>query len=79
VAVRFGTGWSRAEFAIALVLALVVPLCLRLGHGFSIRVFLPLLEIPYVASAARAIFTLQRFEEMVPMTPKAARALLANT
>jgi 1,4-dihydroxy-2-naphthoate octaprenyltransferase len=54
-----------------------VPLWLYLGHGFSAWVLLPLLTIPYAASTARAIFILKRFEELVPMTPKAARLLLA--
>jgi 1,4-dihydroxy-2-naphthoate polyprenyltransferase len=77
VAVRFGTEWSRAEFVLLLVLAYVVPLWLYLTHVFSAWVLLPLLTIPYAASSARAIFILERFEDLVPMTPKGARLLLA--
>lgn len=76
VAVRFGIEWSRREFAALLVFAFLAPLWFWLGLGFSARVLLPLVSLPLAVALARAIFTLDRFSDLVPMTPKAARLLL---
>jgi 1,4-dihydroxy-2-naphthoate octaprenyltransferase len=77
VAVRFGIGWSRAEFVALLALSYAAPLWFWLGLGFSAWTLLPLLTLPYALTTARAILTLDRFDDLVPMTPKAGRLLLA--
>ncbi len=77
VAVRFGPAWSRAEFVALLALAYIAPLAFWLGMGFGARVLLPLLTLPYAVSTVRAVLTLDRIGDLVPMTPKAARLLLA--
>jgi 1,4-dihydroxy-2-naphthoate polyprenyltransferase len=76
VAVRFGKQWSRAEFLALLGLAYLAPLWFWLGLGFSAWVLLPWLTAPYALATARAVMTLERFEELVPITPKAGRLLL---
>ena len=76
VAVRFGPQWSRAEFVGLLLLAYLSPLELWLGFGFSAWALLPLLTLPYALSTVRGVLTLNRFQDLVPMTPKAARLLL---
>ncbi len=76
VAVRFGPQWSRAEFVGLLLLSYLFPLGLWLGFGFSAWVLLPLLTLPYALSTIRGVLTLDRFQDLVPMTPKAARLLL---
>ena len=76
VAVRFGPEWSRAEFVALLALSYLAPLVFWLGMDFGAWVLLPLLTLPYAVSTVRAVLTLDRFEDLVPMTPKAARLLL---
>ncbi len=53
------------------------PLAFWLGMGFGASVLLPLLTLPYALSAVRGVLTRDRFDDLVPMTPKAARLLLA--
>ncbi len=77
VAVRFGPAWSRAEFVALLALSYAAPFAFWLGMGFGAWVLLPLLTLPYAVSTVHAVLTLDRFEDLVPMTPKAARLLLA--
>lgn len=77
VAVRFGEQWSRAEFLALLMVSYVAPLWFWLGLGFSAWILLPWLTAPYALSTARAVLTLHRYEDLVPMTPKAGRLLLA--
>jgi 1,4-dihydroxy-2-naphthoate octaprenyltransferase len=77
VAVRFGKEWSRAEFLALLALSYLAPLWFWLGLGFSAWILLPWLSFPHAAAAARAVLTLDRFEDLVPVTPKAGRLLLA--
>lgn len=76
VAVRAGTAWSRAEFVALLVLAYLAPFWFWLGSGYGAAILLPLLTAPYALSTVRGVLTLERFEDLVPMTPKAARLLL---
>jgi 1,4-dihydroxy-2-naphthoate octaprenyltransferase len=77
VAVRFGTRWSRTEFAVLLVFAYLAPLALWLGLGFGAWVLLPWLTVPFAISTARDVFTRERYHELLPTTPKAGRLLLA--
>jgi len=74
--VRFGLAWSRAEFVALLALSYLAPLVFWLGMDFGAWVLLPLLTLPYAVSTVRAVLTLDRFEDLVPMTPRAARLLL---
>ena len=76
LAVRKGMHWSRAEFVTLLALSYLAPLWFWLGLGFGAWVLLPLLTIPYAVSTVRGVLTRDRFEDLVPMTPKAARLLL---
>jgi 1,4-dihydroxy-2-naphthoate octaprenyltransferase len=77
VAVRFGKEWSRAEFLALLLLSYLAPLWLWLGLGFSAWMLLPWLTLPYAFATARTVLTLDRFAELVPITPMAGRLLLA--
>ncbi|HSD40729.1 MAG TPA: 1,4-dihydroxy-2-naphthoate octaprenyltransferase [Burkholderiales bacterium] len=76
VAVRFGAQWSRAEFMALLAFACLAPLWLVAGLGYGAWLLLPLASLPYMASTARAVLTLDRFEALVPMTPQMARLLV---
>jgi len=77
VAVRFGKEWSRAEFGLLLALSYLAPFWFWLGFGFSAWILLPLATVPHAWTTARAMMTLDRFEDLVPVTPKAGRLLLA--
>ena len=77
VAVRFGKQWSRAEFLALLALAYLSPLGFRLGFGFSAWVLLPWLTAPLAFATAKAVLSLDRYEQLLPVTPKAGRLLLA--
>ena len=75
VAVRFGAQWSRAEFVGLLAIAYLAPLWL--WQEFGIGALLPLLTAPHALSTARNLFERNRYEDLVPMTPRAGRLLLA--
>ena len=77
VAVRFGKGWSRAEFMCLLAFAYLEPLWLWRGFGFSAWVLLPWLTLPFAALVAHAVWTRDRFQELVPMTPRMAMLTVA--
>ena len=77
VAVRFGKEWSRAEFSVLLALSYFAPVWFWQGFDFGAWILLPLLTVPYAWALARAVLTLDRFEDLVPMTPTAGRLLLA--
>ena len=77
VAVRFGPRWSRAEFLIFMVFAYLAPLWFWLGLGFGAWVLLPWLTVPLAAGTARAVLTLDGYEPLLPVTPRAGRLLLA--
>ena len=72
VAVRFGRHWSRAEFLCLLVFAYLMPFWLWRGFGFDAWVLLPLATIPIAYLVARAVWTRDKFAELVPMTPRMA-------
>jgi 1,4-dihydroxy-2-naphthoate octaprenyltransferase len=77
VAVRFGKEWSRAEFLALLALAYLAPLGLWIGLGFSAWILLPWVTAPFALATARAVLTLDRYEQLLPVTPMAGRLLLA--
>jgi 1,4-dihydroxy-2-naphthoate octaprenyltransferase len=77
LAVRFGARWSRAEFAVLLAAAYLAPLWFWLGLGLGAWVLLPWLTVPYALSTARDVFAFERYQDLVPVTPKAGRLLLA--
>lgn len=77
VAVRFGKKWSRAEFLALLAVSYAAPLWFWLGLGFGPWIVLPWISAPYAAATARRVLTLDRYEELVPVTPQAGRLLLA--
>jgi 1,4-dihydroxy-2-naphthoate octaprenyltransferase len=77
VAVRFGKEWSRAEFLALLLFAYIAPLWLWRGLSLGAWVLLPWLTLPQAAATARAVLTLDRYEDLLPVTPRAGRLLLA--
>jgi len=77
IAVRFGVRWSRAEFAALLAFAYLAPLWLWLGLDLGAWTLLPWLTAPFAWSTARDVFTRERYEDLLPTTPKAGRLLLA--
>jgi 1,4-dihydroxy-2-naphthoate octaprenyltransferase len=72
VAVRFGKIYSRCEFTALIAFAYLVPFWFWRGLGFSAWVLLPLLTLPLAVLIARAIWTKDRFTDLVPMTPRMA-------
>jgi 1,4-dihydroxy-2-naphthoate polyprenyltransferase len=76
-AVRFGVGWNRAEIGVLTALAYLAPFWFWLGRGFSPWVLLPLLTLPQATRVAWIVATRDRFEDLFPMTPKAAYLALA--
>jgi 1,4-dihydroxy-2-naphthoate octaprenyltransferase len=77
IAVRFGRRWSRAEFLCLLAFAYLAPFWLWLSLGFSAFVLLPLITLPLAALVAHAVRTRERFDELVPMTPRMAMLTVA--
>jgi 1,4-dihydroxy-2-naphthoate octaprenyltransferase len=77
LAVRFGAQYSRVEFAALLVLAYLSPFWLWSAFGFSAWVLLPLLSAPFAARLLGSVLTLDRHADLVPMTPRAGKLLLA--
>lgn len=77
LAVRAGVAWSRREFVALLALSYLTLFWFWLGLGFGAWILLPLLTLPYALSTLRGVLMLERFEDLVPMTPKAARLLMA--
>jgi len=77
VAVRFGIAWSRAEFVALLVFAYLAPFGFWWMLGFGAWVLLPLFTLPLAFKVARAVCTLQRYADLMPLTPQAGRLALA--
>lgn len=77
--IRFGVRGTRVEFAAFTSLAFLMPLWFWLGLGFSPWVLLTLLTLPEAVAVVRTIWTRDRFEDLFPMTPRAARLALAHS
>lgn len=75
-AVRFGIGWSRAEYLTLSLFAYLAPLWFWLGLGLRAAVLLPLLTLPLACIIGRSVCTLAEPKELRPMTPRASRLAL---
>jgi 1,4-dihydroxy-2-naphthoate octaprenyltransferase len=76
IAVRFGKAWSRAEFIALMCFSYLMPFWFWLGLGFDAWILLPLLSFPVALLLAGAVCTLDRFADLVPMTPRAAQLVV---
>jgi 1,4-dihydroxy-2-naphthoate polyprenyltransferase len=76
IAVRFGRTWSRAEFIALMCFSYLMPFWFWLGLGFDAWVLMPLISLPFAAHIVRAVCTLDRFADLVPMTPRAAQLVV---
>lgn len=77
VAVRFGKIYSRYEFVAFMVFAYLAPFWFWRGFGFSAWVLLPLATLPLAVMVARAVWTKDRYSELMPMTPRLAMLTVA--
>ena len=77
IAVRFGKFYSRCEFVSLLAFAYVSPFWFWRGLGFSVWVLLPLATLPLAIMIARAVWTRDRFVDLVPITPRLAMLTVA--
>jgi 1,4-dihydroxy-2-naphthoate octaprenyltransferase len=77
IAVRFGKNWSRTEFTTLLGVAYVMTFVCWRVLDLGVSVLLPLVTVPMAISINRKVFILDSFSDLVPMTPRAARLLLA--
>jgi 1,4-dihydroxy-2-naphthoate octaprenyltransferase len=77
LAVRFGYGVSRAEYAGMLALAYLVPIWLWTGWGFAPAVLLPLATLPYAASIARTVLTETSGAALNPALERTGKLLAA--
>lgn len=77
IAVRFGKGWSRAEFLCLLVFAYLTLFWLWRGLGFGALVLLPLITTPIAFLVTRVLWTRDRYDELMPMTPRMAMLTVA--
>jgi 1,4-dihydroxy-2-naphthoate octaprenyltransferase len=77
IAVRFGAPWSRRELTALLLVAYAALFWLAWGIGLGTPVLLPLATLPYAAWVARNVHKLDRYEDLIPVTPEAGRLLLA--
>ena len=76
VAVRWGIEASRAEFVALQAVAYLAPPALWFV-GYGAWVLLPLATLPYAIFTALDVLSLDRYEDLLPTTPKAGRVLLA--
>ncbi|MEZ5316368.1 MAG: 1,4-dihydroxy-2-naphthoate octaprenyltransferase [Vicinamibacterales bacterium] len=76
IAVRFGVRWSRIEFLASLAAAYLLPFWFWRGRGLGVAVLLPLATLPWAVAVLRHVWTHDRFADLVPMTPRAARLML---
>jgi 1,4-dihydroxy-2-naphthoate octaprenyltransferase len=78
-AVRHGVGWTRNEIALLVALAYVAPVAFWLALGFGAWVLLPLASLPSAARTVRAVRTVERREDQVPLTPRMARLAVIHS
>lgn len=72
IAVRFGRKWSRREYVAFAVLSYLAPFWFWLGLGFSPWVLLPLLTLPQAVAIGRQLLRIERRDDLVPLSPRAA-------
>jgi 1,4-dihydroxy-2-naphthoate octaprenyltransferase len=70
--VRFGLGWSRVEYFLAVAFAYIVPFWLWLRWDFQAWVLLPEITLPLAATIAKTIWTEDKYDPLVPLSPLAA-------
>ena len=75
LAVRFGYGVARAEFAAMLALAYAVPVWFLVRPDYSIAVALPYLTLPYAIRIARTMLTETAGEVLNPALERMGRLL----
>jgi 1,4-dihydroxy-2-naphthoate octaprenyltransferase len=75
--VRFGLGWTRAEFTGLMVCAYAIPFWFWLGLGFGPAILLPLLTAPFAVGITRTVRSSVEFERLFPMTPRTSALALA--
>jgi 1,4-dihydroxy-2-naphthoate octaprenyltransferase len=69
-AVRFGVGCARRLFVALAAFAYLAPLWFWRGLGFGPSVLLPLVTLPLGLAITRAVWTIDRREDLLPMTPR---------
>jgi 1,4-dihydroxy-2-naphthoate octaprenyltransferase len=74
--VRFGLRWTRFEFVVLTVFSYALPFWFWLGLHFSPWVLSPLLTLPEAIVVTRIVCTTDRFKDLRPITPRAARLSL---
>jgi 1,4-dihydroxy-2-naphthoate polyprenyltransferase len=75
--VRFGIRFSRAEYLLLSAFIYLTPFWFWFGLGFSTWVLLPLATLPFDGALARRVFTRERHDDLVSLTPMAAMLCLA--
>jgi 1,4-dihydroxy-2-naphthoate octaprenyltransferase len=78
-AVRRGAGWNRNEITLLVAFAYVAPIAFWLALGFDAWVLLPLASLPLAHRAVTAVRTLERREELLPVTPRMARLAVVHS
>jgi 1,4-dihydroxy-2-naphthoate octaprenyltransferase len=78
-AVRLGPGWNRGEIAVLVAFAYAAPLAFWLALGLGAWVLLPLLSAPLAWRTVSAVRTLERREDLFPMTPRMARLAVVHS
>lgn len=69
---RFGIGWSRAEYILLLAFAYIVPFWLWMRWQLDAWVLLPLATLPFACAVARKVWMEDSHEGLLPVTPMAA-------
>ncbi len=75
--VRFGIRWSRTEFVLLCAVAYLAPFWFWRGLGFGPSVLLPLATLPVCGAIGLRLFTSERPDELLPLTPMGAFTCLA--
>jgi 1,4-dihydroxy-2-naphthoate octaprenyltransferase len=77
LAVRFGYGFSRAEYVGLLVLAYAVPVWLFAAGQFGPGILLPLVTLPYAARVSRTVLTETTGDALDPALERTGKLLAA--
>lgn len=77
IAVRYGKFYSRCEFTALMVFAYLSPFWIWRDLGFSVWVLLTLATLPPAIMITRAVWMRDRFDDLVPMTPRLAMLTVA--